>query len=50
MTDRHNTPPPSEAAARHLVQLGEDAIRQMMATVERARELLASRSVPPFPE
>jgi len=50
MTDDRNTPPPSEAVARHLVQLGEDAIKQVMATVERARELLASGSVPPFPE
>ena len=50
MSDDHTPPPPSEAVARHLVQLGEEAIRQMMATVERAQELLASGTVPPFPE
>lgn len=50
MSDNRTTPPPSEAVARQLVQLTEEAIRQMMAAAERAKELLASGSMPPLPD
>ena len=46
MTGRRSTPPPSEAVARHLVQLSKEAIRKMMAASER----LPRGSVPPSPE
>jgi hypothetical protein len=50
MTNRRDTPPPSEAVARQLVELTEEAIKQMMAAAGRAQELLASGSVPPLPD
>jgi hypothetical protein len=50
MSDDRTPPPPSEAVARQLIQLTEEAIKQMMAATERAKERLASGSVPQFPD
>lgn len=47
MSNRRNTPLPSEAAARHLAEKGEGAIAEVAAIAERARELLASGLVNP---
>ena len=49
MTSRRNTPPPSEAAARHLAEKGIAGIEQVQAIVERAHEMLATGKVAPPP-
>ena len=41
---------PSEALATHFAQKGEGAVAELQATVERAREMLASGEVQPYGE
>ena len=52
MTSRRNTPPPSEAAARHLAEKGIAEIEQVQAIANRAHEMLSTGEVapPPFGE
>ena len=50
MTSRRNTPPPSEAAARHFAEKGIAGIEQVQAIVDRAREMLATGEVAPPPD
>jgi hypothetical protein len=45
MTSRRNTPPPSEAAARHLPEKCIAGIEQVRAIVDRAHEMLATGEV-----
>jgi DNA-binding GntR family transcriptional regulator len=41
---------PSETLATHFAHKGEDAVAELQATVERAREMLASGEVQPYGE
>ena len=41
---------PSETLATHFAHKGEDAVAELQATVERAREMLASGEVQPYVE
>ena len=41
---------PSEALATHFARKGEESVAELQATVERAREMLASGEVQPYAE
>lgn len=47
MSNRRNTPLPSEAAAWHLPEKRQGAMDKVTGIAERARELLTSGSVSP---